>query len=76
MRWVDSTERVEVDIGKDALSVAGLCLEDCDVGPGRTALAAVASEPATMDAVFSTSARSGSVSNFLASHDSCTTFYA
>lgn len=35
--------------------------EESDVGPGRTALAAVASEPAAVDAVFPAPARSRSV---------------
>lgn len=38
-----------------------------DVGPGRTALAAVASEPAAVDAVFPAPARSRSARDALAS---------
>lgn len=40
----------------------GVNPEERDVGSGRTALAAVASEPATVDAVFPAPARSRSVS--------------
>jgi len=42
------------------LTLAGLDISDpeSDVGPGRTALAAVASEPAAMDADFPAPARS------------------
>ena len=45
------------------LGIAGVNPEGNDVGPGRTALAAVASEPAAVDAVFSAPARSRLVSD-------------
>lgn len=53
----------------NVLYASGFSLEDCDVGPGRAALAAVASEPTAVDAVFSTPARSRSVCDFLISRD-------
>lgn len=45
------------------LDISGVNPEERDVGPGRTALAAVASEPAAVDAVFPAPARSRSVSD-------------
>lgn len=51
-------ECVYQNLNLAGLDVSGVNLEESDVGPGRTALAAVASEPAAVDAVFSAPARS------------------
>lgn len=64
LRSAKETPRLQItNLSPAGLYVSGLSPERSDVGPGRAALAAVASEPAAVDAVFPAAARSRSVSD-------------